>query len=84
MIKYRSIILATLLSFAFSFAVVLSSNVIISQETCADGSDLVANAYLGDGSTETLFNKLVSDIDDGTYIDDAYASYYFSNLRENF
>ena len=43
-----------------------------------------ANAYLGDGTTDELFNRLTS-IDQGEcFVDNTYASYYFKNLRENF
>lgn len=46
--------------------------------------DVVCEAYLGDGATDTLFSQLSSNIDSETYIDYTYASYYFNNLRENF
>lgn len=54
------------------------------QEEIMDGSDAVANAYLGDGHTDDLFNKLVSDGQSEIYNKSRYASYYFDNLRENF
>lgn len=44
----------------------------------------IANAYLGDGTTDLLFNKLVSNIDNTIYLKNNYASYYFNNLTENF
>lgn len=46
--------------------------------------DVICEAYLGDGVTDTLFGQLSSNIDSETYVDYTYASYYFNNLRENF
>lgn len=42
-----------------------------------------ANAYLGDGTTEELFDDLSQNINNETYTN-KYAAYYFSNLRDNF
>jgi len=82
--KRRLIIFATLIGFFFSFANNVShiSNSLYQKESTA--VNVLANAHLGDVNTDDLFNELVSSVNDETYINDTYASYYFSNLRENF
>ncbi len=67
----------------FLFLLSFFSNASIQKETMHE-NDVVANAYLGDGRTDDLFNKLVSNGQSEIYNQSRYASYYFDNLRENF
>ena len=81
--KLSFVIFASLISFIFSFAKTPNTTSSLSQRG-VDGAEVLANACLKDQSTNELFNQLASNIDDKTYIDNTYASYYFSNLRDNF
>lgn len=56
----------------------------IAQHSVFMENDLIANAYLGDESTDALFKKLASRASDEPCIKNTYASYYFNNLRNNF
>lgn len=76
-------IFVSLISFIFSLTKTLNTASSLSQKE-VDDVEVLANACMRDQSTNELFNQLTSNIDDETYIDNTYASYYFSNLRDNF
>lgn len=82
--KFRYSIFFSLISFVFSYTSITSSVPNSFHSKDVDDFGVLANARLGDESTNGLFNELASNIDDETYIDNTYASYYFSNLRDNF
>ena len=73
--KLSFVIFASLISFIFSFAKTPNTTSSLSQRG-VDGAEVLANACLKDQSTNELFNQLASNIDDKTYIDNTYASYF--------
>lgn len=74
----------TIMSLVLSFTNTQTHVINATNENKLIKNEIISNAYLGDGSTDILFNQLASQLDGETYVDDTYASYYFNNLRRNF
>lgn len=83
--KKRFLFLNVLMSLFFVLSITSNpTNVHDNNKQNENDSLAIANAYLGDGITDLLFNELTSNIDDTIYLKNNYASYYFDNLIENF
>jgi len=73
---YTFIIILSLLNLFFDEKIILDGEIKENYDR--------ANAYLGDGETDALFEELSSKADNSIFLDNNYSTYYFSNLRRNF